>query len=232
MYAKFFKRVLDFLLSLLALIVLSPILLILMIVGAIAMGGNPFFTQMRPGKINKKTGKEKIFKLIKFRTMTNAKDQDGNLLPDEKRLIKYGKILRSTSLDELPELINILKGDMSIVGPRPQLVRDMVFMSEAQRRRHTVRPGLTGYAQVNGRNNITWEQKFEYDLQYIDKGITFVGDIKVIFQTVGKVLKRSDTVREGTVSDMDLGDWLMKEGKIEKSDYDKKQAEAKELLKV
>lgn len=232
MYAKFFKRVLDFSLSLLALIVLSPILLILMIVGAIAMGGNPFFTQMRPGKINKKTGKEKIFKLIKFRTMTNAKDQDGNLLPDEKRLIKYGKILRSTSLDELPELINILKGDMSIVGPRPQLVRDMVFMSEAQRRRHTVRPGLTGYAQVNGRNNITWEQKFEYDLQYIDKGITFVGDIKVIFQTVGKVLKRSDTVREGTVSDMDLGDWLMKEGKIEKSDYDKKQAEAKELLKV
>lgn len=232
MYAKFFKRVLDFSLSLLALIVLSPILLILMIVGTIAMGGNPFFTQMRPGKINKKTGKEKIFKLIKFRTMTNAKDQDGNLLPDEKRLIKYGKILRSTSLDELPELINILKGDMSIVGPRPQLVRDMVFMSEAQRRRHTVRPGLTGYAQVNGRNNITWEQKFEYDLQYIDKGITFVGDIKVIFQTVGKVLKRSDTVREGTVSDMDLGDWLMKEGKVEKSDYDKKQAEAKELLKV
>jgi lipopolysaccharide/colanic/teichoic acid biosynthesis glycosyltransferase len=232
MYAKFFKRVLDFSLSLLALIVLSPILLILMIVGAIAMGGNPFFTQMRPGKINKKTGKEKIFKLIKFRTMTNAKDQDGNLLPDEKRLIKYGKILRSTSLDELPELINILKGDMSIVGLRPQLVRDMVFMSEAQRRRHTVRPGLTGYAQVNGRNNITWEQKFEYDLQYIDKGITFVGDIKVIFQTVGKVLKRSDTVREGTVSDIDFGDYLLESGRVDKNEYDKKQAEAKELLKV
>lgn len=232
MYAKFFKRVLDFSLSLLALIVLSPILLILMIVGAIAMRGNPFFTQMRPGKINKETGKEKIFKLIKFRTMSNKKDKDGNLLPDEVRLNKYGRILRSTSLDELPELLNILKGDMSIVGPRPQLVRDMVFMSEAQRRRHTVRPGLTGYAQVNGRNNITWEQKFEYDLQYIDKGITFVRDIKVIFQTVGKVINRSDTVREGTVSDMDFGDWLLAEGKVERAEYDVKQTEAKELLNV
>lgn len=232
MYAKFFKRVLDFLLSLFALTVLSPILLVLMIVGAIAMGGNPFFTQMRPGKVSKKTGKEKIFKLIKFRTMTNAKDKDGNLLPDEKRLIKYGKILRSTSLDELPELINILKGDMSIVGPRPQLVRDMVFMNEVQRRRHTVRPGLTGYAQVNGRNNITWEQKFEYDLQYIDNGITFVNDVKIILQTVGKVVKRSDTVREGTASDMDFGDWLMAEGKVDQKIYDAKQVEAEDLLKV
>lgn len=232
MYANFLKRVIDFMISLIAIIVLSPIFLILIIVGAIAMGGNPFFIQMRPGKINKKTGKEKIFKLLKFRTMSNKKDKEGNLLPDDVRLNKYGRVLRSTSLDELPELWNILKGDMSIVGPRPQLVRDMVFMTTEQRKRHMVRPGLTGYAQVNGRNNITWEQKIEYDLSYINNGITLVGDIKIIFKTVGKVLKRSDTVREGTVSDMDFGEWLMSEGKIDKETYDKKQDEAKSLLNV
>lgn len=231
MYAKFFKRLIDFILSLIALIVLLPVLLILIIVGAIAMRGNPFFVQPRPGKKDKH-GREKIFKLIKFRTMDNRKDKDGNLLPDDVRLNKYGRVLRSTSLDELPELINILIGDMSIVGPRPQLVRDMVFMTAEQRRRHDVRPGLTGYAQVNGRNNITWEQKFEYDLQYIDNGITLINDVKIILQTVGKVLKRSDTVREGTVSDMDFGDWLMVEGKVDKEVYDTKQAEAKELLGV
>ena len=153
------------------------------------------------------------------------------MLPDDVRLTSYGKFLRSTSLDELPELINILVGDMSIVGPRPQLVRDMVFMSPEQRRRHDVRAGLTGLAQVNGRNNITWEQKIEYDLQYIDSGITFIGDIKIILQTVGKVLKRSDTVREGTVSDMDFGDWLLREGKIDQETYDAKQKEAKDLLR-
>ena len=189
MYAKFFKRVLDFSLSLLALIVLSPILLILMIVGAIAMGGNPFFTQMRPGKINKKTGKEKIFKLIKFRTMSNKKDKDGNLLPDEVRLNKYGRILRSTSLDELPELLNILKGDMSIVGPRPLLVRYLDRYTPEQRRRHEVRPGFTGLAQISGRNGISWEDKFKFDVMYVDS-ITFFGDIKIIFGTVKTVLKR------------------------------------------
>lgn len=231
MYAKFFKRLIDFVLSLVALIVLSPVLLILIVVGAIAMRGNPFFVQPRPGKKDK-NGQEKIFKLLKFRTMDNRKDKDGNLLPDDVRLNKYGQVLRSTSLDELPELLNILIGDMSIVGPRPQLVRDMVFMTADQRRRHDVRPGLTGYAQVNGRNNITWEQKFEYDLQYIDNGITLINDVKIILQTVGKVLKRSDTVREGTVSDMDFGDWLMVEGKVDKKVYDTKQAEAKELLNV
>ncbi len=225
MYAKCFKRVIDFTLSLMAVLILSPILLILILVGVIAMRGNPFFVQMRPGK-KKKNGEEKIFKLIKLRTMSNRRDKEGNLLPDDVRLNKYGRILRSTSLDELPELFNILVGDMSIVGPRPQLVRDMTFMTEEQRRRHNVRPGLTGYAQVNGRNNITWEQKFEYDLQYIDR-ITFAGDVKIIFQTVGKVLKRSDTVREGTVSDMDFGDWLMQEGKVTKEEYDQKQLEAK-----
>ena len=231
MYAKFFKRAIDLILSFMALSVLLPIILLLAIIGAIAMKGNPFFLQPRPGK-KLSNGEEKIFKLIKFRTMSNAKDKDGNLLPDEVRLNAYGKFLRSTSLDELPEIINILIGDMAVVGPRPQLVRDMMFMNDEQRRRHDVRPGLTGLAQVNGRNNITWEQKFEYDLKYIDGGITLFGDIKIIFQTVGKVLKRSDTVREGTVSDMDFGDWLMLEGKVDQQTYDRKQAEAKELLKV
>lgn len=225
MYKRFFKRFLDFILSLLALIVLSPVLLILIVLGAIKMKGNPFFTQQRPGK------NEKIFKLIKFRTMTNAKDKDGNLLPDDVRLTKYGKLLRSTSLDELPELINILKGDMSIVGPRPQLVRDMVFMTPEQRMRHTVRPGLTGHAQVNGRNNITWEQKLDYDLVYIER-ITLWKDMRIILQTVGKVFKREDTVREGTVSDVDYGDWLLQEGKVDQTDYDSKQKEAKDLLEV
>ena len=231
MYAKFFKRLIDFILSVTALIVLSPVLLILTVVGAIAMKGNPFFLQPRPGKKGK-DGKEKIFKLIKLRTMSNAKDKDGNLLPDDQRLGKYGAWLRSTSLDELPELVNIALGSLSICGPRPFLVRDVVFMSDEQRRRHDVRPGLTGLAQVNGRNNITWEQKIEFDLEYIDNGITFMGDVKIILQTVGKVLKRSDTVREGTVSDMDFGDWLMMEGKVDQETYDAKQAEAKTLLNV
>ena len=229
-YKQFFKRFYDFVLSLLAIIVLSPLLLILMVVGAIAMKGNPFFTQLRPGKINKKTGKEKIFRLVKFRTMSNAKDKDGNLLPDEKRLNGYGKFLRSTSLDELGELVNILRGDMSIVGPRPQLVRDMVFMTDEQRTRHSIRPGLTGLAQVSGRNNITWEQKFEYDLQYIKK-ITLLGDIKIIFQTAFKVFKRSDVVREGTVSDIDYGDYLLQKLAITEAEYNEKQEEARELAR-
>lgn len=231
MYANFFKRVLDAVLSFLALTVLFPFLLIFSVIGVFAMHGNPFFTQLRPGK-KRKDGTEKIFRLIKFRTMNNKKDADGNLLPDEQRLNGYGRWLRSTSIDELPELINILVGDLSIVGPRPQLVRDMVFMSAEQRRRHDVRPGLTGLAQVSGRNNITWEQKFEYDLLYIDNGITFFGDLKIILMTVGRVLKRSDTVRDGTSSDMDFGDWLVFEGKVEKDEYKEKQEEAKNLLGV
>lgn len=231
MYAKVFKRLLDFILSLTALIVLSPILLVLTVVGAIVMRGNPFFLQSRPGKKGK-DGKEKIFKLIKFRTMSNAKDKDGNLLPDDQRLGKYGAWLRSTSLDELPELANIVAGHLGICGPRPFLVRDIVFMTDEQRRRHDVRPGLTGLAQVNGRNNITWTQKFEYDLEYIDNGITLVNDVKIILKTIGKVLKRSDTVREGTASDVDYGDWLLQEGKIDSEMYDRKQEEAKDFMTI
>ena len=229
LYRPFFKRFYDIILSGLALVVLSPILLILTILGAIKMKGNPFFTQMRPGKINKRTGKEKIFKLIKFRTMTCEKDENGNLLPDEKRLTKYGKILRSTSLDELPELFNIFIGDMSIVGPRPQLVRDMVFMSDEQRRRHSIRPGLTGLAQVSGRNNITWEQKFAFDLRYIEK-IAIWQDIKILFLTVYKVFKRSDIERDGTVSDIDFGDWLLQNNVISETEYKQKQELAKDIL--
>lgn len=185
MYAGFFKRVMDFTLSLLALIALSPILLVLTILGAVKMKGNPFFTQPRPGK------DEKIFKLIKFRSMTCETDAEGNLLPDDVRLTRYGKLLRSTSLDELPELINILKGDMSIVGPRPLLVRYLPRYNAEQRRRHEVRPGLTGLAQINGRNAISWEEKFRLDVEYVDH-ITFWGDMKIIWGTVAKVLKRSD----------------------------------------
>ncbi len=183
MYAKCFKRLIDFVLSFCAMIVLSPILLILTVTGAVAMCGNPFFTQQRPGK------DEKIFKLIKFRTMNNKKDKDGNLLPDEKRLTGYGKWLRSTSLDELPELFNIVKGDMAIVGPRPLLVRYLERYNAEQHRRHEVRPGLTGLAQVNGRNALSWEDKFRYDVNYVD-GITFLGDISIIIKTVLNVIKR------------------------------------------
>lgn len=193
MYAKCFKRILDFVLSLMALIVLSPILLILTVLGAIKMKGNPFFTQQRPGK------DEKIFKLIKFRTMTCERDAQGNLLPDDQRLTKYGKLLRSTSLDELPELINILKGDMSIVGPRPLLVRYLSRYNEHQARRHEVRPGFTGYAQVNGRNAISWEEKLDYDVHYVDN-ITFLGDWKIIFKTVGVVLKRDGISSDTSVT--------------------------------
>ena len=190
MYANFFKRAGDFTLSLIALAVLSPILLILTAVGAVAMGGNPFFTQKRPGRIDKKTGEERIFRLIKFRTMSNKKDEDGNLLPDEARLNKYGRFLRSTSLDELPELLNILVGDMAIVGPRPLLVKYIPRYTKEQRRRHEVRPGLTGLAQINGRNAISWEEKFELDVSYVDT-LSFFGDVKIILGTVKAVFKRS-----------------------------------------
>ena len=198
MYANFFKRVLDFILSLCAILVLSPVLLILTVVGAVKMKGNPFFTQLRPGK------NEKIFKLIKFRTMTCETDENGNLLPDEVRLTKYGKMLRSTSLDELPELINILRGDMAIVGPRPLLVQYLPLYSEEQRKRHSVRPGLTGLAQVNGRNSISWTERFKYDVAYVEN-ISLWNDVKILFATVRKVLIRDGISSETseTMEDFD-----------------------------
>lgn len=189
MYAKFFKRMLDLLLSLMALIVLSPILLVLTIVGVVVMKGNPFFTQMRPGRIDKRTGKEKIFKLVKFRSMSNARDRQGNLLLDDIRLGRYGRLLRASSLDELPELFNILKGDMSIVGPRPLLVAYLPRYSMQQRRRHEVRPGLTGFAQAYGRNGLSWQEKFEKDVHYVDH-LSLKMDVQIIFKTIMVVLKR------------------------------------------
>ena len=199
-------------------------MLVLTVVGAFKMKGNPFFTQPRPGK------GERIFRLVKFRTMTNARDASGKLLPDDVRLTAYGKFLRSTSLDELPELFNILKGDMAVIGPRPQLVRDMVFMTPEQRKRHTVRQGLSGLAQINGRNAVTWEKKIEYDLEYIER-ITFVGDVKIILTTLNKAfIKRSDITEEGSDTATDLGDYLLASGRITREEYDRGQEEAKRLI--
>ena len=183
MYRNFFKRIFDFLLSLTAFLLLFPVLLLLVAAGTVKMGGNPFFVQERPGKDGK------IFKLVKFKSMNNKKDENGNLLPDETRLTSYGKFIRNTSLDELPELINILKGDMAIVGPRPLLVRYLTRYNKTQARRHEVRPGLTGLAQVNGRNAISWEEKFNYDLEYVDN-VSFLLDFKIICKTVLKIIKK------------------------------------------
>lgn len=193
MYAKYVKRLLDLILSLIALIILMPVMIILYVLVRIKLGKPVFFKQQRPG-LN-----EKIFTLYKFRTMTDKKDENGKLLPDSKRLTKFGKFLRSTSLDELPELINIIKGDMSIVGPRPLLVEYLPLYNEEQKKRHNVRPGLTGLAQVNGRNNISWEEKFKDDIKYV-KNINFIEDIKIIFKTVGKVLKREGINQKDNVT--------------------------------
>ena len=229
MYANFLKRPIDFILSLCAVFALSPVFIVLIILGTIKMQENPFFTQLRPGKKDK-NGNEKIFKLIKFRTMTNARDKEGNLLPDEERLTSYGEFLRKTSLDELPELFNILKGDMAVIGPRPQLVRDMVFMSDEQRARHNVRPGLSGLAQINGRNCIEWEDKLNYDLEYI-KNISFAEDVRIIFTTVVKVFKTESISYEGMATAEDFGDYLLRTNKIDKETYDKNQLKARELIK-
>ena len=223
MYKKFIKRFLDLILSLMALIILMPLMLIIYILVRVKLGKPAIFKQERPGK------DEKIFTLYKFRTMTDEKDENGNLLPDEQRLTKFGKMLRSTSLDELPELVNIIKGDMSIVGPRPLLVRDMVFMTEIQRKRHSVRQGLTGLAQVNGRNNITWEEKIKYDLNYVEN-ISFINDVKIILKTVIKVFNREDTQTDGMQTAEDLGDYLVRTNKISKDDYTCKNKEALKII--
>ncbi len=196
-YAKCIKRILDFLLSTIALVVLSPIIVLLIFIGAVAVKGNPFFTQDRPGR------NEKIFKLIKFRTMTNERDANGEFLPDDVRLIPYGRFLRKTSFDELPELLNIWKGDMAIVGPRPLLTRYLPFYTETERKRHTVRPGLTGLAQISGRNALAWDSRLALDVKYAEH-ITFLGDVKIILMTVVKVIKREDVVDAGSFEMLDL----------------------------
>jgi len=190
-----------------ALAVLSPVLLVLTVLGAWFMKGNPFFTQLRPGK------DEKIFRLIKFRTMSMERDEQGNLLPDEQRLNGYGRFLRSTSLDELPELINIALGQMSLVGPRPLLVEYLPWYTEEERLRHTVRPGLTGLAQVNGRNNLTWEQKFAYDLEYV-RCISLVGDVRILVKTVGKVLHRADVQTDTSFAEGNLAKIRQEQQKV------------------
>lgn len=189
MYEKYIKRVFDIILSGLAMIVLSPVYLIVAIMVRQKLGAPVIFSQDRPGKIDPNTGKEKIFRLYKFRSMTNETDENGVLLPKEQRLTRFGKKLRSTSLDELPELLNIFKGDMSIVGPRPLLVKYLTLYNEHQRRRHLVRPGLTGYAQANGRNLISWEEKFDMDVKYVEN-VSFKMDVSIILKTILTVLKR------------------------------------------
>lgn len=194
-YNKYIKRILDFTLSLIALIILSPLLLILTICGMIVFKGNPFFVQKRPGKIDPKTGKERIFSLLKFRTMTDERDKNGNLLPDEQRLTRYGCSLRTSSLDELPELFNILCGGMSVVGPRPLLVEYLPYYTEEEHQRHAVLPGLTGWAQVNGRNTVEWSKRFALDVDYVNK-VSFIFDLEIILLTVKKVLSNSDIAEE------------------------------------
>ena len=222
-YARYIKRILDVLLSGCALVVLSPVLLIVAVLVRTKLGSPVIFCQERPGK------DEKIFKMYKFRSMTDARDENGELLPDEVRLTKFGRALRSSSLDELPELWNIFKGDMSIVGPRPQLVRDMVFMTPEQRLRHTVMPGLTGLAQVSGRNAISWEDKLAADLRYI-RQITFLGDVKIVLLTVRKVFFREDISADGMDTAEDLGDYLLRTAQVSEEAYQELQEESRELL--
>lgn len=211
-YKRYIKCPMDMILSLAAILVLSPVFLIVAILVRFKLGSPILFKQKRPG-LN-----EEIFTIYKFRTMTDKKDENGTLLPDDIRLTKFGRFLRSTSLDELPELFNILKGDMSIVGPRPQLVKDMVFMTPEQQKRHSVLPGLTGWAQVNGRNAVTWEKKLELDLEYIEN-VTFLNDAKIVFLTIAKVFKREGISADGMDTAEDYGDYLLRLSKISHDEY-------------
>ena len=227
-YEKCIKRLLDIVCALAALLVFWWLYLIVAILVRAKLGSPVLFTQPRPGR------NEKIFKLYKFRSMTDARDTEGNLLPDEIRLTKFGKALRATSLDELPEVINILKGDMSVIGPRPQLVRDMVFMTPKQRQRHIVRPGLSGLAQTRGRNALSWDGKLATDLEYIQH-VTFLGDVKIIFDTVKQVFFKEKGLENSYVDEVDItddfGDYLLKAGRVSKEEYEEKQREAKQLLR-
>lgn len=223
MYKKFFKRFFDIILSLIAIIILSPVYLIISVLVLFFMGWPILFKQPRPGK------NEKIFNMYKFRTMTNKKDKDGNLLPDEQRLPKFGRFLRSTSLDELPEFFCILFGKMSFIGPRPMLVRDMVFFNDETLKRQSVMPGLTGWAQANGRNSINWDDRFKHDLYYVEN-LSLKMDLKVILLTIKTVLKREGIGEDGGDLSIDYGDYLLKHKRVSKKEYDKKQIEAKKIL--
>ena len=224
MYQKFGKRLLDIIASAIALIVLSPLLLWLAWKIKKNLGSPVIFSQIRPGKNNK------LFRLYKFRSMTDGRDKDGNLLPDEERMTDFGRKLRATSLDELPELWNILKGDMSIVGPRPQLVRDMVFFTEEEMHRQDVTPGLTGLAQISGRNNIDWKERFAYDLKYIEK-ISLQEDLRIIWRTIFKVGNQEDIATDGMETSEDYGDWLLRKHLLTKIDYERKQKLANEQIR-
>lgn len=229
-YELYIKRLMDIVCSLAAIIVFSWLYIIVAVLVRVKLGSPVLFKQPRPGKIDPKTGREKIFYMYKFRSMSDERDENGNLLPDDVRLGKFGKALRATSLDELPEAFNIMKGDMSIIGPRPQLVRDMVFMTDEQRMRHTAKPGLSGLAQVNGRNDISWEEKLNWDLKYIEK-VSFLGDVKIVLQTVMKVFVKQEGITDGDMATAyDYGDWLLKEGKVRKEVYDELQKEAVDCL--
>ncbi len=230
-YEKYIKRFLDIVCALLAIVVFCWLYVIIAFLVRIKLGSPILFKQPRPGMIDPKTGQERIFDMYKFRTMSDKRDVNGDLLPDEERLGSFGKALRATSLDELPEAFNILKGDMSIIGPRPQLVRDMVFMTPEQRMRHTAKPGLSGLAQVMGRNAIAWEEKLDWDLKYI-RNIGFSKDVKLVWRTFKKVFVRSDITASDQEIDvtMDYGDALLQAGKITKTQYDLLQNKAKELL--
>lgn len=228
-YEKYIKRVLDIICSLLAIITFSWLYVIIAIMVRIKLGSPIIFKQPRPGMIGE-DGKEKIFYMFKFRTMTDEKDKDGKLKSDDERLTPFGKKLRATSLDELPEAFNILKGDMSVIGPRPQLVRDMVFMSDEQRMRHTAKPGLSGLAQVKGRNAISWEEKINWDLKYI-KNISFLADVKLVFETVISAFIKQDGITDGeNATALDYGDALLKKGVITLDEYNRKILEAKSIL--
>lgn len=230
-YEKYVKRLLDIICSLLTIIVFCWLYALIAILVRIKLGSPVLFKQPRPGMVDSKTGKETIFDMYKFRTMSDARDDTGELLPDEVRLGEFGKKLRATSLDELPEIFNILKGDMSVIGPRPQLVRDMVFMTNEQRMRHTAKPGLSGLAQVMGRNAISWEEKFKWDLKYIEK-ITFIEDTKIILTTIKKVFIRSDYTESTEEIDLtlDYGDVLLRSKRVTQEQYIALQAYANRLL--
>ncbi len=232
-YEKYIKRLFDIICSLAAIIVFGWLYIVVAALVRVKLGSPILFKQPRPGKVDPKTGRESIFYMYKFRSMSDERDENGNLLPDEVRLGGFGKALRAASLDELPEAFNILKGDMSVIGPRPQLVRDMVFMTDEQRKRHMVRPGLSGLAQTRGRNALSWDRKLAADLEYIAH-ITFIGDLKIIIDTVKQVFFKDKGIKDSDVDEVDItddfGDYLLKVGRVSKEVYDEKMNEAKELF--